>query len=285
MRIDGREIAKAIFEDLKKRVEELKKKGVTPHLVVILVGEDPASKTYVHQKELKAQEIGAKTTVYRLPLTINQQQLLSTIEQLNNDSNVNGIIVQRPLPVQIDGNAISLATNPQKDIDAFHQQTPFTMPLAAAVLRILEKIHSSTSGVEAQKFQGFIQWLKSKNIVVMGKGETGGGPVITNLRTLGVKPLIIDSKTQEPDKLVETADILISTVGKQNAYLPQHLKRGVILVIVGMYRGSDGKLHGDYEEQNIKDIASFYTPVPGGVGPVNVAMLLANLVRAAEDFR
>ncbi len=277
MTIDGRIIAQTILDDLRTKVSLLKKKGIIPNVAIIIVGQDPASLAYVRQKELKATSIGAKATVLNYELGITNYELLKTIKKLNDDPLVHGIIVQRPLPPHIDGNAIDLATDAKKDIDAFREDAPYDMPLAAAVIKILEKVYDNIHDSNS-----FTSWLKTKNIVVIGKGQTGGRPVIEKLKKLGLEPAVIDSKTENPEKLTEAADIIISTVGNKNANLPQTLKKNVIMIIVGMYRGTDGKLHGDYEKQTLENIASFYTPVPGGVGPVNVAMLLTNLVEAAE---
>lgn len=278
MIIDGRAIAQTIFDDLSAKTEKLKQKGITPKAAIILIGQDPASLAYVKQKELKAESIGAKTTVLNYESGITNQELLQTIQTLNNDPNIHGIIVQRPLPSEINNTDINLCVDPKKDIDAFHPDTLFTMPLAAAVIKILEEIFARSDLVQGLTF---INWLREKNIVVIGKGETGGGPVITELKKLGLDPFVIDSKTEYPEKLTESADIIISTVGNNHAKLPQKLKKDVIMIIVGMYKGTDGKLHGDYEKDVLENTASFYTPVPGGVGPVNVAMLLENLVDSA----
>lgn len=288
MRIDGREIAKGIFEDLKKRVAKLREKSVTPHLVVFLAGDDPASSTYVRQKELKAIEIGAKATIYHLPNSTTEEKLLSIISKLNNDPTVHGIIIQRPLPDHINEEKIDLAVDPKKDIDSFHPNSPHSTPLAQAVIRILKETHCQTARsdlVKVRPCQGrtsFREWLNVQKIVVIGKGKTGGGPVIQMLRKMDVEPKIIDSKTQNPKEVTKNADIIISTVGKPNIVKADMIKKGVILVSVGLHRGEDGRLHGDYEESEIKNIASFYTPTPRGVGPVNVACLLDNLVSAAE---
>lgn len=267
MKIDGKEIAQNILASLKKRTDLLKK-NVTPHLVIILVGNDPASESYVKQKVQKGEAIGIKVTVKNYQLPIINYQLLEAIEQLNNDSNVHGIIVQQPLPSHIDVAATINAVNPQKDVDGFHPNSKFPMPLAVAVLKILDNVNKN--------------W-QTKKIVIIGKGETGGGPVIKTLRDLGVQPLIIDSKTQNAQELTKTADIIISSVGKPNIVKADAIKKGVILISVGLHKGSDGKLHGDYEESEIADIAGFYTPTPGGVGPVNVACLLENLIQATEQ--
>lgn len=278
MKIGGKEIASQIFEETAKSVGKLKEKDIVPHLAIILVGNDPASETYVRQKKLKGEAIGARVTVLNYESGIRNLELIKTIEQLNNDNNIHGIIIQRPLPQHIDPMLINQSVDPQKDVDAFQSSSPFKMPLAAAVLIILEHIYNSIN----KNDQKFIDWLRIKNIIVMGKGQTGGRPTIESLKQLGVEPLIIDSKTQNSEYLIKQADIIICAVGKPRIIQPQMLKHGVILIAVGMFKGTDGKLHGDYEEEGIKDIASFYTPIPGGVGPINVAFLLTNLIQACE---
>lgn len=285
MIIDGKAIAHELFEDLKKRVGEIKEKnlpagrnGIEPHLAVILVGNDPASVSYVRQKEIKTKEVGAKYTGYHLSETISQKELSSLIEKLNNDPKIHGIIVQLPLPKHLDEN-IALEVNPKKDIDAFNPLSPYPMPLAKAVLKILENVASQGLTLRGKNF---IEWIRTQNIVVIGKGKTGGGPTIKMFKKLDLKPQIIDSKTESPKEITKDADIIVSSVGKSNMITPDMIKRGVILISVGMYKGTDGKLHGDYNEEKIKDIASFYTPIPGGVGPVNVACLIENLILSAE---
>lgn len=277
MRIDGKALAQGIFDELRQRVTLLKEKNIIPHLVIFLVGDDPASQVYVKQKVLKAEAIGAKATVYNLPSTVESVKLLSAIQQCSNDSNVHGIIVQRPLPPHTDPQKINQAVDTVKDIDSFRSDSPYPMPLAASVLFILEQI-------AIQEKQKLLPFLQSKTIVVMGKGETGGGPTIELLQTMGLVPHVIDSKTNNPDAIIKIADIIVAAIGKSGILKTESLKQGVILIAVGMHKGPDGKLHGDFEESDVANIASFYTPVPGGVGPVNVAMLLKNLITAAETI-
>lgn len=274
MKIDGKAIAEDILRSLRMRVQRYNAQGCTPCVAIILVGADPASLAYVRQKELKVQKIGAHATVIRLPQNSSEEKLLLTIEQCNNDNNIHGIIVQRPLPSRIDIHKINNAVVPSKDIDAFHPTSPYHMPLATAVLKILEHIN---------KRANFAEWLKSHRIVIVGKGQTGGGPTIELLKKMEIEPTVVDSKTKNPKEVTRKADILICAVGKPNLITRNMIKKGAILIAVGMYRGKDGKLHGDYEENDIKDIASYYTPIPGGVGPVNVAMLLHNLLEAVQN--
>jgi len=287
MRIDGKKIAKEVFKSLKDRIRKLKESNVTPHLVVILIGNDPASISYVNQKEIKGKIIGAKISVRNLSSDISGPKLLTIIKQLNNDNNVHGIIIQRPLPKNIDNNKVSIAVDPEKDVDGFHPNSKFRPPIALAVLRILEEVFSSLARSHLARLQGetLISWLRSKKIVVIGKGDTGGKPVIDMLKKMNIKPSIIDSKAPNPQNLTKKADIIISAVGKPNVIEPRIIKKNSILISIGLSKGKDGKLHGDYNEEKIKNIASFYTPTPGGVGPLNVAMLLENLVKAAENPR
>ena len=281
MKIDGKQIASEILENLKKKVNNLKEQGITPCVAIILVGNDPASVAYVAQKVKKAEKIGTKATVYRLPSETSENKLLMLLKKLNDDEIMHGVIIQRPLPSHINPTTVNEATNREKDIDAFRKDSPYQMPLAEAVIAILKNIFQNKLDI---RYSDFIDWLKTKNIVVVGKGETGGRPTIELLRKMNIEPIVIDSKTMNHELLTRSADIVVSTVGKPNILKAESLKKGVILIGVGMHRGNDGKLHGDYNEEEIKDIASFYTPIPDGVGPMNVAMLLKNLVKACDNF-
>lgn len=277
MKIKGVEIAERIYQNLEKRIAELKIKNIVPHLAVILVGENPASVAYVTLKQKKGEAIGAKFSLIRYETSVTIDELLEKIDALNQDKKVHGILIQRPLPEHIDVQKLELTTNPAKDIDGFHPESPFILPLPLAVVKILEEVHRLKNQDE-----DFINWLQSKNTVVLGKGPTGGGPVIKLLNKMGVSPVIIDSNTKNPNHLMKKADIIISSVGRENVVKPESIKKGVILIGVGILRGEDGRLKGDYDPAKIENIAGFYTPTPGGVGPVNVAMLWDNLLTAAE---
>ncbi len=285
MKLSGREIAERLYGKLKERVEKLKKKHIIPHLVVFLVGEHPASVAYVTLKQKKGEEIGAKVTVLRFDPSVTTEELEEKVKLLNDDPFVHGILIQRPLPDHIDVDKLEMTTAPQKDIDGFHPDSPYTLPLPLAVGKILEETFKlqTTQEVENEVDQAdFKKWLQKKNIVLLGKGPTGGGPIIAYLKRLNITPHLIDSKTKNADQLMQKADIVISAVGREHTVKPDLLKPGVILISVGINRGENNKLHGDYDEEQIKDIASYYTPTPGGVGPVNVAMLIENLLTATE---
>ncbi len=292
MRIDGKEIAEEIFEELKTRVGELKKKNIVPQLAVILVGANPASIAYVTLKQKKGEAIGAKVTLIKYETDVTTVELAEKVKELNDDPQVHGILIQRPLPPQIDVEKLELLTDPEKDVDGFHPESPYTLPLPLAVVKILQKVFklrhpeqsegSNRDSSAMPQNDKFVTWLKSQKIVVLGKGPTGGGPIIKLLNKLGAKPNVIDSKTTNPDELMKNADIIIASVGREDMVKPENIKKGAILVGVGILRGEDGKLKGDYDPEKIKDIAGYYTPTPGGVGPVNVAMLMVNLLEAAE---
>jgi len=277
MVLSGKDIAEKVYQTLQKRVLKLKEKNITPHLVVFLIGESPASVAYVNQKEKKGTEVGCKITVLRLPETITTEELEEKVKLLNEDPYVHGILIQRPVPNHVDIEKLVNLTDPEKDIDGFHADSPYTLPLPLAVVKILEEVHEQKSDNNQ-----FTSWLQSKNIVITGKGPTGGGPIIKHLKSLNVTPIVIDSKTENPKELLKQADIVVASIGKENMIKAEDLKQGVVLVGVGILRGADGKLHGDYREEDVDKIASYYTPTPGGVGPVNVAMLIDNLLTATE---
>lgn len=278
MKIDGKKIADEILNNLKTKVRDLKKKNIAPHLAIIIVGNDPASASYIKQKELKAKEIGITTTIIRLLDNVSEDKLLEAIEQLNNDGNTHGIIVQQPLPQNINIKNVTRAIDPKKDVDGFHPNSHFQMPIAMSVLKILEEVYVAIPNIQSR----FADWLKSKNIVVIGKGKTGGKPIIQMLGNMKIPFALIDSKTKKPEALIKTADILISAVGKENVIKSKMIRRGVVLIGIGISREKSAKVMGDYDQNEIGNIASFYTPTPGGIGPVNVAMLLRNTATAAS---
>lgn len=287
MKIDGKEISSNISTDLKKQIEKLKKRGITPKLAIIMAGEDSNSAAYVRRKEIKAKEVGIETITKRFPSDTSQYSLLTTIQQFNKDSSIHGIIVQQPLPKEIDEKAVINAVAPEKDIDGFRKDSKYDSPIALAVNKVLEYIFSSNVKLNKKNDltprDKFLQWLIKKTIVVIGKGNTGGKPIIDFFKKIGLKTNVIDTKTRDKKDLLKNADIIISAVGKKDVITPIMIKRKTILIGIGLHKEKDGKLYGDYEEEKVKSIVSFYTPTPGGIGPINVAMLLKNLVTAASN--
>jgi len=278
MKIDGKQITQEILGNLKKKAEKLRKKNIYPKLAIIMVADNLASVAYIKQKELKAESIGTKTITYKLKSNIKASELVELIEELNNDKNIHGIIVQQPLPKNINAKIITQTIDPKKDVDGFHLNSHFQMPIIMAILKILEKVYSYNPKIESR----FLDWLRNNKIAVIGKGETGGKPIIQMFEKMKIPVIVIDSKTKQPENLTKKADIIISAVGKKNILKPEMIKKGVVLIGIGISRGKNAKLVGDYSENEIKNIASFYTPTPGGIGPVNVAMLLKNLILACE---
>ncbi|MBI2031805.1 MAG: bifunctional 5,10-methylenetetrahydrofolate dehydrogenase/5,10-methenyltetrahydrofolate cyclohydrolase [Candidatus Levybacteria bacterium] len=278
MKIDGKKIAAEILDDLGQEITTLKKREIVPHLHIITLTTDAASEAYVSQKKLKGTEIRAEIIVENLNPKTTTSELLQKIKLLNKDLKVHGIIIQRPIPSQISETEIANSIDPQKDVDGFHPNSDFMPPVALAVLRILEEVYKT----QAENFN-FTEILKSKKITVVGRGVTAGKPIIRTLQKLGAQPLIVTSRTENKQEILKNSDIIISAVGKPNIIRGENLKNGVILIGVGMFKDENGKFRSDYNEEEIKDIASFYTATPGGVGPINVAMLLSNLVKSAEN--
>lgn len=287
MRIDGRAIAEKILNELKPKVAELKTKGITPTMAVILVSDDPASISYIKQKQKAAETIGAKVILNQLPSNITTDQLRGTIQRYNNDETIHGIIIQRPLPKEspID-RAVLNEVGPRKDIDGFVPGSKFQVPVAMAVLTILEEVFNleKTHNSQPTTYNSFDHWLKTQCSAVLGRGETAGKPIAEALGEHGCATYIVHSQTPNPGDIIKKMPIIVSCVGKERAITKDMIAPGTILISVGLWRDSTGKLHGDYEEDEIKDEVSYYTPTPGGVGPVNVACLMQNLVLSAQNL-
>ena len=254
MQIDGKEIARGILARLSKDITALR---VAPTLAVIQVGDNPASLAYIRQKQKAAEKIGARMIV---------SNTIADVWRFNTDPSVHGIIVQRPVPEGTPPYAVTL----QKDVDGFEPGSPFDVPVVAAVGEILQTIHPDD----------FQAWVQQKTVTVIGRGSTAGNPIFHYFQKLHCATSQIHSQTPDPEKITKDADIIVSCVGKRRVLTGEHIKPGVILIGVGLWRDSEGKLKGDYEEPEIANIASAFTPTPGGVGPVNVACLMQNLVKA-----
>ena len=283
MKIDGKTIASEILEDLKIRVKKLKTKGVVPHLYVILLINDPSTLSYIKQKKIKSEQLGAKITIDDSNPDISTEELLKKIEKLNMDKSIHGIIVQKPLPSRFDDAKITNAISAEKDVDGFRKDSKFGIPVGLAVLEILSRVYEQIIKEQRTKIKelSFKDWIKSQKITVIGKGQTAGGPIIRTLQNLGTSPVVVSSKTDSIEDVIKNSDVIVSAVGKANIVNKKNIKKGAILIGVGMHT-EGGKLKGDYEESDIENIAGFYTPTPGGVGPVNVSCLMKNLVIASE---
>lgn len=290
MRIDGIAIAESICTGLVRDVSKLKKRGIVPTLAVIQVGEDTGSNAYISQKKKAAGNIGALLIHTKFPKVVSIEDIYRTIVQCNNNSSIHGIVLQRPLPLPLVSQSVTLCQSIllTKDVDGFLPHSPFPVPVAIAVEHILSfcffqqynNITIQQFDMSIEKRNRFYDWLKTKRIVVLGRGETAGRPIADALRTVGCQLTVIHSQTPNPDEIIRAGDIIISCVGKPHVVRRDNIKTGAILLSVGLWRDSKSKLHGDYEDDQIRDVASFYTSTPGGVGPINVACLMQNLVHS-----
>lgn len=269
--LDGKKISQKIQEELKEKVSSLKTK---PCLAVILVGDDKASQVYVRNKEKAAQYIGINTTTYKLEESTSTEDLLSLIDKLNNDSSVNGILVQLPLPKHIEEEKVLFSILPEKDVDAFqptnvghlHLGTPKMVPCTpAGIIRLLDEYEIPIDG---------------KNAVVIGRSNIVGKPIAQLLLERNATVTLAHSHTHNLKDIVKNADIVVVAIGKPKFVTKDFIKKGAVVADVGINRDKNNKLVGDVDFENVKDLTSFITPVPGGVGPLTVAMLMEQTYKA-----
>ncbi len=274
--IDGKAVSKKVKEDVKAECEQLKAKGITPGLAVIIVGDDPASQVYVHNKEVACEACGFYSVKYALPAETTQQELNALIDKLNNDGKINGILCQLPLPAHLDDKEVINRIDPLKDVDAFHPVNVGAIMigdynyLPCTPAGVMELIHST--GVD----------VSGKKAVVMGRSNIVGKPMAMLLLHENATVEITHSRTQNLADITKEADILVAAIGKAKFVKSDMVKDGAVVIDVGMNRDENGKLCGDVDFENVKDKCSFITPVPGGVGPMTIAMLMKNTLTAAK---
>ena len=275
--IDGKEVAKEKREQIKSRVESLKSQGKTVGLAVIIVGENPASRVYVNNKKKGCLEVGIESFEYALPESTTEQELKELVEKLNNDDKVNGILCQLPLPEHINEDAVINTISPEKDVDAFHPQNvghimigdyTFLPCTPAGIMEMLKFYNISVNG---------------KKCVVIGRSNIVGKPMAMLLLKENGTVEICHSRTVNLKEETLSADILVAAVGKTKFVTEDMVKQGAVVIDVGMNRDENGKLCGDVDFMKVKEKASYITPVPGGVGPMTITMLLENTVRAVEE--
>jgi methylenetetrahydrofolate dehydrogenase (NADP+)/methenyltetrahydrofolate cyclohydrolase len=274
----GNEYAKAIRNDVKNQTQELAKNGVVPCLVVILVGENPASKIYVSNKNKFAIECGMKSVEVLLPSTITEKQLLEKINELNTDIAVHGILVQMPLPKHINSNAVINAIKPEKDVDGFHPKNMGA--LLTNTMHEYSLLPCTPLGC-MHILQSLVPNLRGKSAVVIGMSNIVGKPLAAMLINKGVTVSVLNSATQNRTLYTKNADILITACGVPNLVSAEDITNPVILD-VGINRLENGKIVGDCDFEKCKSKAKFITPVPGGIGPMTIAMLLQNTVLATK---
>lgn len=274
--IDGKKVAADLRESIKADAAKLAEQGIIPGLAVILVGSDPASSVYVKNKIRTCEHLGIASKQYLLPETTTQDELLTLVTELNGDESVDGILVQLPLPSQIDEQAVIRAISPNKDVDAFHQENVGGIMLGSyrflpcTPAGCMELIHSTGRPVEGS------------NCVVVGRSNIVGKPMAMLLLHEHGTVTICHSRTKDLAQVTRNADILVVAVGRQNFVTADMVKPGAVVIDVGMNRGEDGKFYGDVDFEGVSQVAGYITPVPGGVGPMTITMLMKNTLESAK---
>lgn len=275
--IDGKNLAKEIRESLKVEANKLKEKGIIPHLSVIMVGDNDASKVYVRNKSKACEEIGIEFKEYLLPNDTKQEELISLIEKLNKDKNVNGILLQSPIPKPLNIQEAFNTIDPKKDVDGFNPynvgnlcigQDSFIPCTPYGIMKMFEKYNIEIDG---------------KKVAIIGRSNIVGKPMAQCMLAKNATVTICHSRTRELKKELKDADIIISAAGKRNMVTEDMVKEGAVIIDVGMNRNDEGKLCGDVDFEKLKEKASYITPVPGGVGPMTIAMLMSNVIKAAKE--
>ncbi|MDO5126099.1 MAG: bifunctional methylenetetrahydrofolate dehydrogenase/methenyltetrahydrofolate cyclohydrolase FolD [Ruminococcus sp.] len=274
--IDGKQVSAQVKERIRLETEELKKNGVEIGLAVVIVGDDPASKVYVRNKKLACEAVGFTSYEYALPAETTEEELLALVKKLNKDEKVNGILVQLPLPSHLDDKVIINNILPEKDVDAFHPVNVgkimigdynFLPCTPAGVMELIASTGTEVAG---------------KECVVIGRSNIVGKPQAMLLLHKNGTVTICHSKTKNLKEVCSRADILVAAVGRAKMITSEYLKEGAVVIDVGMNRDENGKLCGDVDFEDCKDKAGFITPVPGGVGPMTIAMLMQNTLTAAK---
>ncbi len=275
--MDGKELAKKIRTNLKEEVEILKSKGIYPKLAVIMVGNDKASAVYVKNKSKACNEVGVTYEEFLLKEDTTMDELLGLIQKLNQDTDIDGILLQSPIPKSLDIEEAFRTIDPKKDVDGFHpvnvgklslNQDCFVSCTPYGIIKMLETYHIPIEGVHA---------------VIIGRSNIVGKPLIQCLLNKNATVTICHSKTENLEEVTKQADILIAAIGKPEFVTANMVKTGATVIDVGINRKEDGKLVGDVNFEEVSKKASYITPVPGGVGPMTVAMLMTNVVKAAKN--
>lgn len=274
--IDGKKISAQIKDELKEKVAQLKEKGIEVTLAVIQVGNDPASTVYVGNKKKACAYVGIRSLAYELPEETMQEELLDLVRELNDRKDVNGILVQLPLPAHIDEDTVIRTIAPEKDVDGFHPQSVgmlsigqkgFVSCTPAGIIQLLKR-----SGIE----------IEGKECVVVGRSNIVGKPMAMLLIRENGTVTVCHSRTRDLKEVTKRADILVVAIGKRQFITADYVKKGATVIDVGMHRKEDGKLCGDVDFDSVESVAGAITPVPGGVGPMTIAMLMNNCVASVE---
>jgi len=274
--IDGNALSKQLRADVAQRAAALRTRGITPGLAVVLVGDNPASQVYVRNKVKACEDNGLHSVLEKYPATLSEAELLARVDALNKDPSIHGILVQLPLPAHIDAHKVIEAISPAKDVDGFHvasagalmvDQPGFWPCTPYGCMKMLESI-----GYD----------LKGKHAVVIGRSNIVGKPMALMLLQKNATVTICHSATQDLKAMTLQADVVVAAVGKRNVLTADMVKPGAVVIDVGMNHNDEGKLCGDVDFEGVKEVAGYITPVPGGVGPMTITMLLVNTLEAAE---
>ncbi|MEF2964451.1 bifunctional methylenetetrahydrofolate dehydrogenase/methenyltetrahydrofolate cyclohydrolase FolD [Paenibacillus sp. M1] len=277
--INGKQVSEEIRGALREEVERLMKQGLTPGLAVVLVGEDPASQVYVRNKEKACQDLGYYSEVHRLPAATSQEELLALVDKLNNQNNIHGILVQLPLPKHIDEKSVIDAIAVEKDVDGFHPVNVGNLVIGddsllpctpAGVIELIKR-----TGIE----------IAGKHAVVIGRSNIVGKPVSLLLQRENATVTMCHSRTANMKELTKQADILVVAIGRANFVDASYVKPGAVVIDVGMNRLDTGKLAGDVDFASVSEVSGPITPVPGGVGPMTITMLMQNTLIAAKRLK
>jgi methylenetetrahydrofolate dehydrogenase (NADP+) / methenyltetrahydrofolate cyclohydrolase len=277
--IDGKQIAKKKHEEIAKEVEQLKKDNIVPGLVVILVGNNPASRTYVNSKEKTCKDLGMNSILIELPETVSEAELLIKIEELNLDSSIHGILIQLPLPRHINEKKVIETIVPEKDVDGFHPinigrmmtgQDAFLPCTPYGIMVMLEEMNIPIEG---------------KHVVVVGRSNIVGKPSGQLFLNENATVTYCHSKTKDLKAITKQADILVAAVGRVDFITADHIQEGAIVIDVGINRNGEGKLCGDVAYDEVREKAGYITPVPGGVGPMTITMLMYNTLKSAKNLK
>lgn len=274
--IDGKKLSQEIRSNLKIKCEELKEKGINPKLAVIMVGEDKASQLYVRNKSKSCNEVGIEFEEFLLAENTKQEELIELIEKLNKDNSIHGILLQSPIPSHLDINEAFRAIAPEKDVDGFN-------PINVGKLCLNQDTFVSCTPYGIMKmFEAYDIDLTGKNVTILGRSNIVGKPLIQCCLNKNATVTICHSKTKDIKEHTKNADVVISAIGKSKFVTADMIKQGAVVIDVGINRGEDGKLIGDVDFENVSKKASYITPVPGGVGPMTIAMLMNNVIKACS---
>ena len=282
----GKDVSAEIYAELRTRIEGLKSRGVTPGLAVVLVGDDPASQVYVRKKGEMCEELGMKSVTVRMPADTTQEQLMAKVDELNKDASIHGFLVQLPLPSHLDEEAVINAIDPKKDVDCFHPSN-----VGRVLIGDPDFLPATPAGVQQMLIRSGVE-TSGKHVVVVGRSNIVGKPMAAMMVQKGIGAdstvTVVHSRTKNLPEITKQADILIVAIGKPRFVTADMVKEGAVVIDVGTNRIEDpthpkgSRLVGDVDFENVKDKVSAISPVPGGVGPMTICMLMANAVKAAE---